>query len=138
MWNEQQIELLKQLWTEGMSAAQIAAQVGGVSRSAVCAKLQRMALKRGRPQPTAKPRIRSGARRRQQFRNNSETEKRTRNQLPNNLGVTSQGAPVDRRPLPKQIVVPPGVKERRGVELSKSQLRAMLAEAVLNTARNTG
>jgi GcrA cell cycle regulator len=61
-WTEDQENACKAMWTEGKSAAQIAAVIQ-CSRSAVCAKLQRLNLKRGRKQPTAKPRIRSERRR---------------------------------------------------------------------------
>ncbi|MEO6780032.1 MAG: GcrA family cell cycle regulator [Bradyrhizobium sp.] len=53
MWDLTKIELLEKLWTAGNSAGQIAIQLD-CSRSAVCAKLQRLGLKRGRKPPTAK------------------------------------------------------------------------------------
>ncbi|MEC7092081.1 MAG: GcrA family cell cycle regulator, partial [Pseudomonadota bacterium] len=34
-WTEERVELLKKLWTEGLSASQIARQMGGVTRNAV-------------------------------------------------------------------------------------------------------
>jgi GcrA cell cycle regulator len=48
-WNDERVELLKKLWTEGLSASQIAAQLGGVSRNAVIGKVHRLKLSaRGR------------------------------------------------------------------------------------------
>src|SRR5277367_1437923 len=55
-WAAKDFELLKKLWASGESAAQIAGRLG-YSRNAVCAKLTRLGLKRGRKPPTAKPRI---------------------------------------------------------------------------------
>mgnify|MGYP000890834825 CR=1 FL=1 len=34
-WTDERVELLKKLWAEGLSASQIATQLGGVSRNAV-------------------------------------------------------------------------------------------------------
>ncbi len=48
-WTEERVELLKKLWAEGLSASQIAAQLGGVSRNAVIGKVHRLKLSsRGR------------------------------------------------------------------------------------------
>ncbi|MFY8102331.1 MAG: GcrA family cell cycle regulator, partial [Allorhizobium sp.] len=33
-WTDDRVERLKRLWAEGLSASQIAAQLGGVSRNA--------------------------------------------------------------------------------------------------------
>ncbi|MBP0440575.1 GcrA family cell cycle regulator [Tianweitania sediminis] len=49
MWTDERVELLKKLWTEGLSASQIAAQLGSVSRNAVIGKVHRLKLSsRGR------------------------------------------------------------------------------------------
>ena len=49
-WTDERVELLKKLWAEGLSASQIAAQLGGVSRNAVIGKVHRLKLSgRGRP-----------------------------------------------------------------------------------------
>src|SRR6266436_4334120 len=55
-WDAKDLATLKQLWTAGQSAAQIARRLGH-SRNAVCAKLLRMGLKRGHKPPTASPKI---------------------------------------------------------------------------------
>ncbi|WEX09077.1 GcrA family cell cycle regulator [Chelativorans sp. AA-79] len=48
-WTDERVELLKKLWSEGLSASQIAAQLGGVSRNAVIGKVHRLKLSaRGR------------------------------------------------------------------------------------------
>ncbi|WP_035463509.1 GcrA family cell cycle regulator, partial [Bartonella birtlesii] len=43
-WTDERVELLKKFWNEGLSASQIAAQLGGVSRNAVIGKVHRLKL----------------------------------------------------------------------------------------------
>ena len=43
-WTDDRVERLKKLWAEGLSASQIAAQLGGVSRNAVIGKVHRLSL----------------------------------------------------------------------------------------------
>ena len=64
-WTDERVEMLKNLWAEGLSASQIAAQLGGVSRNAVIGKVHRLKLSsRGRAtssQPRQKKSPRVGA-----------------------------------------------------------------------------
>ena len=53
-WTDERVELLRKLWSEGLSASQIAAQLGGVSRNAVIGKVHRLKLS-GRGRTTAAP-----------------------------------------------------------------------------------
>lgn len=43
-WTDERIELLKKLWADGLSASQIAAELGGVTRNAVIGKVHRLGL----------------------------------------------------------------------------------------------
>ena len=43
-WNDERVELLKKLWADGLSASQIAAELGGVTRNAVIGKVHRLGL----------------------------------------------------------------------------------------------
>jgi GcrA cell cycle regulator len=43
-WTDERIALLKKLWVEGRTAAQIAEQLGGISRNAVIGKAHRLNL----------------------------------------------------------------------------------------------
>lgn len=52
-WDDERVELLKKLWSEGLSASQIAGKMGGVTRNAVIGKVHRLGLS-GRATP-AKP-----------------------------------------------------------------------------------
>ncbi len=59
-WTDERVELLKKLWAEGLSASQIAAQLGNVSRNAVIGKVHRLKLSsRGRATaaPAAKKKV---------------------------------------------------------------------------------
>lgn len=54
-WTDERVELLKKLWTDGLSASQIAAKLGGgVSRNAVIGKVHRLKLQ-GRVKTTKSP-----------------------------------------------------------------------------------
>ncbi|OSJ19718.1 GcrA cell cycle regulator [Bradyrhizobium canariense] len=110
-WNRRELAQLKQLWSEGQSAAQIAGHLE-CSRNAVCGRLTRLGLTRGHKPPTAKPKIRSVPKR----------------------GPTLMAARCDRvrKKLPQKAL------ETRPQEMSKRQLYAILAEAVRNTVRAIG
>ena len=43
-WSDERVELLKKLWSEGLSASQIAGRLGGVTRNAVIGKVHRLGL----------------------------------------------------------------------------------------------
>jgi len=43
-WTDDRVDLLKKLWQEGLSASQIARQLGGVTRNAVIGKVHRLGL----------------------------------------------------------------------------------------------
>jgi GcrA cell cycle regulator len=51
-WTDERVELLKKLWTDGLSASQIASQLGGVTRNAVIGKVHRLNLS-GRAKPAS-------------------------------------------------------------------------------------
>jgi GcrA cell cycle regulator len=107
-WDAKDVALLKKLWAVGQSAAQIARRLG-FSRNAVCAKLTRLGLKRDHKPPTAKPRIRPAPKRRPAL-------------------LAACARPVAKKVSRKTV-------GRQPKELTKSQLKAMLAEAAANTAR---
>jgi len=61
-WNDERVELLKKLWSEGLSASQIAGRLGNITRNAVIGKVHRLGLagrattsrmKSHRPRPRA-------------------------------------------------------------------------------------
>ena len=56
-WTDARVETLITLWEGGLSAAQVARQLGGVTRNAVIGKLHRLGLM-GRAKPSAPRRLR--------------------------------------------------------------------------------
>lgn len=50
-WTDERVEVLKKLWLDGLSASQIAKQLGGVTRNAVIGKVHRLGLS-GRAAPS--------------------------------------------------------------------------------------
>jgi GcrA cell cycle regulator len=50
-WTDERVETLKKLWLDGLSASQIAKQLGGVTRNAVIGKVHRLGLS-GRATPS--------------------------------------------------------------------------------------
>jgi GcrA cell cycle regulator len=43
-WTDERVELLKKLWADGLSASQIANELGSVTRNAVIGKVHRLGL----------------------------------------------------------------------------------------------
>jgi GcrA cell cycle regulator len=59
-WTDERVEVLKRLWLEGLSASQIAKQLGGVTRNAVIGKVHRLGLSgRATPSQPTRPAFRS-------------------------------------------------------------------------------
>jgi GcrA cell cycle regulator len=58
-WTDERVELLKKLWADGLSASQIAAELGGITRNAVIGKVHRLGLSgRAKSPASAAPRPR--------------------------------------------------------------------------------
>ena len=58
-WTDERVELLKKLWADGLSASQIAAELGGITRNAVIGKVHRLGLSgRAKTPSTSAPRPR--------------------------------------------------------------------------------
>lgn len=53
-WTDVRVEILKKLWSEGLSASQIAKELGRVTRNAVIGKVHRLGLS-GRSTPSRPP-----------------------------------------------------------------------------------
>ncbi len=87
-WTDERVELLKKFWAEGLSASQIAAKLGGVSRNAVIGKVHRLKLSsRGRA-ATATPRTKKPAKPQSQTKGAHRTASFTRTQ-PVSVGATA-------------------------------------------------
>jgi GcrA cell cycle regulator len=58
-WTDERVELLKKLWSDGLSASQIAGELGGITRNAVIGKVHRLGLSgRAKSPSSAAPRPR--------------------------------------------------------------------------------
>jgi GcrA cell cycle regulator len=58
-WTDERVELLKKLWADGLSASQIAGELGGITRNAVIGKVHRLGLSgRAKPSSSGAPRAR--------------------------------------------------------------------------------
>src|SRR5215211_7538323 len=58
-WTDERVEMLKKLWSDGLSASQIAAELGGITRNAVIGKVHRLGLSgRAKSPSSAAPRPR--------------------------------------------------------------------------------
>jgi len=52
-WTDDRVDLLKRLWSDGLSASQIAAELGGISRNSVIGKVHRLGLSGRAKSPSA-------------------------------------------------------------------------------------
>jgi GcrA cell cycle regulator len=73
-WTDERVKVLTKLWHDGFSAAQIARQLGGVSRNAVIGKTHRMGLYRTREQKVAAQANGSVARKRPSVAHRTRTQ----------------------------------------------------------------
>jgi GcrA cell cycle regulator len=64
-WTDERVETLKKLWADGLSASQIAGELGGITRNAVIGKVHRLGLSGRAKAPSSsaprqrKPRVQS-------------------------------------------------------------------------------
>ncbi len=56
-WTDERVEMLKKLWAEGLSASQIAGQLGNVTRNAVIGKVHRLKLSGRGKSTSSTPRV---------------------------------------------------------------------------------
>ncbi|RIK87056.1 MAG: GcrA cell cycle regulator [Hyphomicrobiales bacterium] len=100
-WTDERVELLKKLWAEGLSASQIANQLGGVSRNAVIGKVHRLKLSgRGRAsaaQPRAKKAPAAGT---------AKTASRPVRTVVATVGATALAVQFDAEPVARQVLRP--------------------------------
>jgi GcrA cell cycle regulator len=96
-WTDERVELLKKLWGDGLSASQIAAQLGGVTRNAVIGKVHRLSLS-GRAKPAT-----SGPRQRKP-RPASAPRSGPRSFIAGNTALKTQVVPAPRR-MPAHVPI---------------------------------
>lgn len=102
-WTEERVELLKKLWSEGLSASQIAARLGNVTRNAVIGKVHRLSLSGRAKQASSNPRPRK-------VRPASPHRPTTRHFIAGNTALKTHAQPAPRRlppPVPLEDIVVP-------------------------------
>jgi len=69
-WTEERVELLRKLWNDGLSASQVAAELGaGITRNAVIGKIHRLGLaERAKTASAPRPRVAKPPRQQPQMR----------------------------------------------------------------------
>src|SRR6185312_5056435 len=104
-WTDERVETLRKLWAEGLSASQIAAQLGGVSRNAVIGKVHRLKLS-SRGRATAAP---SRQKKSVHAASGVKTVQRTASTMramPASIGATALQAQFDVEPVMRPILRP--------------------------------
>lgn len=103
-WTDERVELLSKLWSEGLSASQIAAQLGGVSRNAVIGKVHRLKLSgRGRAAPAAaRPKKAPGS----GSGSGQKSAPRATRTVTTTVGATALQAQFDVEPIARQVLRP--------------------------------
>ncbi|MEW9808685.1 GcrA family cell cycle regulator [Mesorhizobium marinum] len=122
-WTDERVELLRKLWSEGLSASQIAAQLGSVTRNAVIGKVHRLKLS-SRGRATASP-----ARQKKTVSGSTATRSVTRTatvtRSVTTIGATALQAQFDAEPVaryhqrPVEDVVVPISRRLQLVQLSE-------------------
>ncbi len=116
-WTDERIDRLKSMWEKGLTASQIADELGGVSRNAVIGKAHRLGLKsrpspvkandgeaKPAPKPKAKPVEKAAA-----PRVAAPAAERT-----SSTAAPAQPAPAPRSDMPKIVSIGPGGFMRQG------------------------
>lgn len=96
-WTDDRVELLRKLWSDGLSASQIAAEIGGVTRNAVIGKVHRLGLSgRGKAKSAS-----------------AQRPRKTATRAPSAPTPIAQAAPrpVIVAPVPQALAIEPEVEE---------------------------
>jgi GcrA cell cycle regulator len=112
-WTDERVELLKKLWSDGLSASQIAGELGGITRNAVIGKVHRLGLSgRAKSPSSANPRPRKA-------RSGGHMLRVSRPQM---RGNTALAYDYEAEPEPELIEIP--LEQRRHLlELSEKTCR---------------
>ena len=125
-WTDERVELLTKLWAEGLSASQIAAQLGGVSRNAVIGKVHRLKLS-GRGRTTAAPaRQKKSAQQGAGVAKSVSRAASTTRHVTTSVGATALQTQFDAEPMARSFVRP--VAENVVVPISRHLTLVELTE----------
>ncbi len=103
-WTDERVEVLKKLWAEGLSASQIAKELGGVTRNAVIGKVHRLGLS-GRATPSRPPQRVASVRPRQPSRKVKAPAAGPEDRAPR-VASGAAAEPAAPRPVVKRVVTP--------------------------------
>jgi len=100
-WTEDRVEILTKLWAEGLSASQIAKQLGGVTRNAVIGKVHRLGLS-GRAKPSRPKKVASVRSSTARKRVDGSAKPKTRKVAPKPVqpAAPPPPPPIEAKPLP--------------------------------------
>jgi GcrA cell cycle regulator len=114
-WTDERVELLKKLWADGLSASQIAGELGGITRNAVIGKVHRLGLSgRAKSPSSSAPRVRKPR---------SHMLRVSRSSMRGNTALAlAYDLESELEPEPVELVIP--VEQRRSLlELNESTCR---------------
>ena len=104
-WTDERVELLKKLWADGLSASQIAAQLGGVSRNAVIGKVHRLKLS-SRGRATASPARQKKTQQAASSVKSSSRSATVSRSMTTSIGATALQAQFDVEPIARHVLRP--------------------------------
>jgi GcrA cell cycle regulator len=104
-WTDERVELLKKLWADGLSASQIAAQLGGVSRNAVIGKVHRLKLS-SRGRATASPARQKKTQHAAGSVKSSSRAATVSRSITTSIGATALQAQFDVEPIARHVLRP--------------------------------
>jgi GcrA cell cycle regulator len=113
-WNDERVELLKKMWSEGQSASQIAKELGNVTRNAVIGKVHRLGLSNRAGAAPVKPAEKVGGEARAEARRGAGAGPR---------GAGREARPPPRRPRSRRC--PRGPRSCRRASRFRRSLRPM-------------
>jgi GcrA cell cycle regulator len=115
-WTDERVELLKKLWSDGLSASQIAAELGGITRNAVIGKVHRLGLS-GRAKSAS-----SGAPRQRKPRSSSQLLRIGRPAIRGNTALAHAYEVEEAEPELTENIIPIG-QRRTILELTEQTCR---------------
>ena len=104
-WTDERVELLKKLWADGLSASQIAGQLGGVSRNAVIGKVHRLKLS-SRGRATASPARQKKTQQTASSVKSSSRSATVSRSMTTSIGATALQAQFDVEPIARHVLRP--------------------------------
>ena len=142
-WTEERVEKLKELWAQGLSASQIAKELGGVTRNAVIGKVHRLGLssraggKGGEEKPAAESTPQTAAQ--APSPETAAVEQAAESGPTAELGPTTEGVAAPRDPTQPREPGPPTPEEQAAREtlarIEKLAKRITLMELTERTCK---